>query len=167
MSCLGVHFALSESEVNRLRALASDSQRLDFLQSEIEEAYFSDQKHLMCESDKAWDAIHRCLTDGKLGYTNGDAPLRHVVLGGEPLYFTDDYIMSLKTPEEVGAVAAVLDDIGEPELRSRYFSIDPKEYGFPASEEDFRYTWHWFQQVRDFYKRAAGESRYVLFTADQ
>jgi hypothetical protein len=167
MACLGVHFALSEIEVDRLRALNSDSERLDFLQGEIEESYFSDQKHLMCESDKAWDAIHRCLTDGKLGYSNGAAPLRFVVLGGEPLYFTDDYIMSLKTPDEVRAVAAAVDDIGEPEFRSRYFSIDPKEYGFPLSEEDFGYTWHWFRQVRDFYKRAAAESRHVLFTADQ
>jgi hypothetical protein len=167
MSCLGVHFALSESEVKRLKELAGDSERRDCLQSEIEESYFADHKHLMCESDKAWDALHRCLTDGMLSYNNGDFPLNHVILGGEPLYFEDDYIMSLKTPHQVAAVASAMDGITESELRSRYFRLNPDESGCPVDEEDFSYNWHWFQTIREFYKRAAAESRHVLFTADQ
>jgi hypothetical protein len=35
------------------------------------------------------------------------------------------------------------------------------------SEEDFGYTWKYFQEVRDFWLRAAAESRCVLFAADQ
>ncbi len=35
------------------------------------------------------------------------------------------------------------------------------------TEEDFGYTWEWFQGVRDLYQRAATEGRFVLFTADQ
>ena len=49
----------------------------------------------------------------------------------------------------------------------RYFAIDPESYGCPVNEEDFAYTWHWFQNVRQLYTTAAAENRYVLFTADQ
>ncbi len=167
MGCLGVHFALSEIEVSKLKGLPGDPERLEFLQGELEEAYFGEENGLMCESDKAWDAIHRTLTDGKLAYTNGQYPLSHVILGGEPLYFGGDYIMSLKTPEQVKAVAASLDGILEHELRTRYFNIDAAEYGCPVNEEDFKYTWHWFQRLRTFFTRAVAESRFVLFTADQ
>jgi hypothetical protein len=167
MGCLGVHFALSELEVSTLKGLPSDAARLEFLQGEIEERCFGDENELMCETDKAWDAIHRALTDGKLGYNNGQYPLNHAILGGEPLYFEGDYIMSLKMPEQVKAVAASLEGIFEHELRARYFRIDAVEYGCPVNEEDFNYTWYWFQRLHEFYGRAAAESRFVLFTADQ
>jgi hypothetical protein len=29
------------------------------------------------------------------------------------------------------------------------------------------YTWHWFEQVRDFYRKAAAANRAVIFTVDQ
>lgn len=41
--------------------------RLDLLREEIEEQYLSDDKKYAAESDKAWDAMHRTLTDGRLG----------------------------------------------------------------------------------------------------
>ena len=57
--------------------------------------------------------------------------------------------------------------ITEAEFRRRYFAIDADSYGFPLSEQDFGCTWEYFQSVRELYKRAASEGRYVLFTADQ
>jgi len=58
--------------------------------------------------------------------------------------------------------------MGQP-TPDRHYSdaIDAKSYGFPLSDEDFRYTWDWFQSVRDLYTRAAQAGRFVLFTADQ
>jgi hypothetical protein len=35
------------------------------------------------------------------------------------------------------------------------------------SDEDFQYTWDYFQEVRNLYTRASQEGRFVLFTADQ
>lgn len=64
-------------------------------------------------------------------------------------------------------MAAVLPGITEDTLRRRYFAIDQEDYGFPVTEEDFQYTWHWFHEVREFWLRAASEGRYVLFTVDQ
>jgi hypothetical protein len=167
MGCLGVHFALTDDEVRALRAQPSDSARLEYLQEEIEVLYFRERPDWKAESDKAWDAMHRTLTDGKIGWNNGKFPLSHVILGGEVIYRPDDYIMSLKTPDEVKAIAERLGGITEPDFRQRYFSIDPEDYGFPVSDEDYEYTWSSFQGVRDLYFRAADAGRYVLFTASQ
>ena len=167
MGCLGVHFALTEKEVAELRSLPDEQGRLDHLKEIIEEAYFNDYPDLKAESDKSWDAMHRALADGQLTWDGGRYPLNHVVLAGELLYTESDYIMSLKTPQQVRDIAAALPAISEAEFRERYFAIDAASYGFPLSEEDFGYTWDWFRGVRELYGRAAREGRYVLFTADQ
>ena len=167
MSCLGVHFSLSEDEVQHLYRLETECERLEYLQEVLEPEYFNNQPERKAESDKAWDAMHRTLAGGELKWEGGDYPLNHFVLCGEPLYSDSDYIVSLKTPEQVRDVAAVLPGITEAEFRTRYFAIPPTSYGFPLSESDFAYTWEWFQDVRDFWLRAAAEGRYVLFTADQ
>lgn len=46
--------------------------------------------------------MHRTLAAGPLRYEGGDYPLGLAVIGGEPLYDEDDYIMSLATPAQVG-----------------------------------------------------------------
>ena len=166
MSCLGVHFALSEEEVAKLRSQPDDQSRLEHLQEQIEEDYFANYPDLVVENDKAWDAIHRTLTDGKLGWTNGKYPLSHVILGGEKLYSEQDHIITLKSPKQVEEVAAVLPSISEAEFRRKYFAID-QDYGLPLSEEDYGYAWEYFQSVREFFLNAARQKRYVLFTADQ
>ncbi len=167
MSCLGVHFALTKEEVEALKAIKDEEQRLDHLKEVIEVNYFNNHQELMAESDKAWDAMHRALADGQLTWGGGEYPLNHVVLVGESLYSDSDYIISLKTPQQVQDIAGVLPGITEADFRRRYFAIDAKSYGFPLSDEDFGYTWEWFQNVRELYLRAAKEHRYVLFTADQ
>jgi hypothetical protein len=167
MSCLGVHFALTEKEVAHLRSLEDEQDRLAHLQEVIEDHYLNHEKQFAAESDKSWDAMHRALADGEMSWDGGDYPLNLTVLAGELLYTDSDYIMSLKTPEQVREIAAALSGITEADFRRRYEAIDPKSYGFPLSEEDFRYTWDGFQGVRDLYTRAAQAGRFVLFTADQ
>ncbi len=167
MSCLGVHFALTEKEAVHLRSLPDDRSRLQHVREVIEESYFREHSELMAESAKSWDALHRTLTDGQISWTGGKYPWSHVVLAGEQLYRKSDYFMSLKTPQQVHDIAQLLPAITESEFRQRYFAIDAKSYGFPLSEEDFGYTWEWFQGVRELYQRAAREGRFVLFTADQ
>jgi hypothetical protein len=167
MGCLGVHFALTEKETAHLRSLKKEQARLGYVTDVIEEAYFNDHADLKAESDKAWDAMHRVLADGKLTWDGGEYPLNHAVLAGELLYTDSDYIMSLKTPQQVREIAAALAEITEKEFRRRYFAIDTQSYCEPLSEEDLGYTWHSFQAVRDLYARAAIKGRFVLFTADQ
>jgi hypothetical protein len=167
MSCLGVHFALTESQVNQLTSLDADADRLAFLQEKLEETIFKESPERAGESDKAWDAIHRCLTDGQLAYDNGEFPLSHVILGGKPIYFQGDYIMCLKEPKEVKEIAAALTKITEEWLRNQYFKIPEKDYGVPLSDEDFEYTREWLDNIKNLYARASELDAYVLFTADQ
>ena len=167
MAFLGVHFALTDEEVDYLRSLDDERKRLDHLQEVIEEEYLAEHKEYAAESDKAWDAMHRALSDGKLTWDGGSYPLNYVVLGGELLYTNPDYIMSLKTPTQVKEISESLKSIAPDDFRNRYFAIDAESYGFPLTEDDLEYTWEWFQNVRDLYFRAAIELRYILFTADQ
>lgn len=167
MGCRGIHFALSDAEVEYLHSLTSEQDRLDYILEDLEESYFEDHEEYLAESDKAWDAMHRALTDGGLDWDGGEYPLNHVVLGGEALYTAPDYIMSLKSPPQVRDVDAALRGMTEPEFRRRYFAIDPSDYGMELSEEDFGYTWSWFENVRKLYATAAAANRHVLFTADQ
>lgn len=167
MGCLGVHFSLSPEEVRQIRGIHDESERVDYVREIIENDYFTNQPLRKAESDKSWGAMHRTLSDGELTWDGGEYPFNHVVLGGELLYTQSDFIMVLKTPEQVSDVAARLPGVTEKEFRRRYFGINPESYGFPLSEEDFEYTWGWFQGVRDFWLLAASEGRFVLFTADQ
>ena len=167
MPARGVHFSLSEDEVQELLRFDLDCERLEHLQEVIEDEYFEKQPERKAESDKAWDAMHRVLSTWELPPKSGLHPMENVVLGGESLYGDDDYLMSLKTPAQVADAAAALPNVEEREFERRYLAIDSAEYDGEISEQDFAYTWEWFQEVRQFWMLAAAEGRYVLFTADQ
>ena len=165
MAALGVHFALTEAEVLELES-RDDEARLDYVQQEIEEQFFENRQDDFAETDKAWDAIHRCLTDGTLRGAS-TSPLEMVVLGGKSLYSGDDYIIVLKSVAEVRAVVPHLARITEASLRESYDRIDAGEYGGEFGDEDFECTWENFVALRDFWERAAKKGRSVLFTVDQ
>jgi hypothetical protein len=167
MGCLGVHFALSEAQVKKLLRFADDERRLEYLQEKIEEELLGHGSEDAFETDKAWDALHRSLTGGELAYDNGKYPLSHVILGGEPIYIEDDYIMSLKTPEQVRAIAAAIKSVTKEQVQAGYMRIDANAYGAELSEDDFEYTWSNFDGLPEFFARAAANGKYVLFTADQ
>ena len=158
---------LRRSRSKHWKARKDETERLAFLQSELEPHFFNRAPEWKADSDKAWDAIHRVLTDGKLAYGNGTYPLDHVILGGELLYSAGDYIMSLKSEGQVKDVAKALEQITEAAFRERYYSIDENDYGSPLSDDDFQYSWHWFCGIRQLLQKAAESGRCVLFTADQ
>jgi hypothetical protein len=156
MGCRGVLFAITKEEAERLRsARGNDADVLSIVQDEIEEAW---DESFLCETDKAWDAIHRCLTNRKLSFDQSEFPRNLCILGGEQLHAGGDYIISLLTPAQVKEVADAL---------QQYLKIDQQEYGFTFGEEDFDYTWDYFERVRDFYLKAASENRWTIFTVDQ
>lgn len=161
MACRGVHFALTLDEMVRLESAHDDDELMAVIE-EIEDRWDRDW---LQETDKAWDAIHRCLTDGTLRY--GSSPLQKCILGEVSLYEGDDYLVNLLEPAEVEEVAAAIRGIDEPSMRRSYFALDPDDYDQPLSEEDFGYTWDNFQDLRRFFEKAAGHDRAVLFTVDQ
>jgi len=165
VACRGVLFAITDAQAQKLRsASGNDTDVLSIVQDEIEAAW--DEAHL-CQTDKAWDAIHRCLGDGTL--RGGDSPLSLCILGGEQLHNDSSYIVSLLTREQVKQVAEALRPLEKDWFRARYFKIDPADFGVPGmlNEQDFEYTWAWFEAVRDYYRKAAAEGRWSIFTIDQ
>ena len=180
MGCLAVLFALNEQDVEKLR-LVKRGDRSDYMHDEIEEIFFDDYPEYTCELDKSWDAMHRMLTDGNLNFENKFQPLCNVIFGGEFLYGLkressgkviipeeeDDEYMILKTPEQVAEIARVLPERTKEECRACYYKIDEEDYGFRPDEEDFEYTWEYLQSSIEFWKKAAEDKRYVLFTVDR
>jgi Domain of unknown function (DUF1877) len=163
MGCLGVHFAVTDIDAQRLLRASSDDEVLVVLR-ELEERW---EKDHLAESDKAWDAIHRCLGDGSLDCDDNENILEKVVLGGQRIFSGEDYIVSFVSSDEVRDIAKALLPITEDAMRERYLAIDPEDYDGELGEDDFHYTWDWFENVRELYLRASIHGRAVVFTADQ
>jgi hypothetical protein len=161
----GVHFALTEIDERRLLD-CPEAERVSLIGDDIENRYFTGMQEWVCETDKAWDAIHRAFNDSALDYEYR-SPLHGVILGGRPLYSGEDYIISYKDKERVREIAPALVQVDQPAFRELYFKIDPQKYDYPLSEEDFEYSWDWLSALKEFYERAARYERPVIFTTDQ
>ena len=160
MSARGVHFAVTPAQEKRLLA-AKSGRKLMELADEIEEAW---ERPFVCETDKAWDAIHRCLTDGSLLYVSGEYPLNHCICGGRQLFRGRDHTVSYVSAPQVKDVASALAKITKGRMRKRYDQLDPEEYDeVEIGDEDFAYTWANFLDVRRFYNKAAEVGRAVIF----
>lgn len=163
MAHRGVHFAIDQPTIARLLEAVGNDEALMLVIEQIEESW--DEKYV-AESDKAWNAIHRCLTDGQLFYENGEYPLNRCICGGKQLHAGDDYTVSYVAPEEVKDVAAALLPITPDWFRERYANVLPEDYAPEYGQEDLEYTWSWFQNVRQVFARAAADGRAMIFTVD-
>jgi Domain of unknown function (DUF1877) len=152
---------LTEEQATRLDSPGSNDEVLMAFVQEIEQAWDRDW---LQETDKSWDAIHRCLTDGKLEF--GDTSYHKCILGSDNLHEGRDYIVSFLSPEEVKEVLAVIKEIDRAEMRRRYDAIDVKSYQGTLSDDDFEYTWSWFRYLKDFFQKAASANRATIFTVD-
>jgi hypothetical protein len=155
---LGVHFAITAIQEQRLLTVADDPDAVQNLLENIEETDWYDDE-FRAESDKAWDMIHRCLGDGSLDPDAGGYPLAYAILGGRHLH--DDLYICYVSAEQAKDVAAALTQIDKAELLRRFTRL-PDEHDGPR---DFDYTWDSFVDIRELYKRAAQAGRAVLFTA--
>jgi len=181
MAARGVHFAITDTQRAGLEGIADDQEKIYFVQDEIEAPWDCD---FLQETDKAWDAIHRCLSDFPpdtpwfypvdpslgsyaLPEDHGSYPLKLCVLGGKRLMKSEEtYFIRLIEPSEVLELVPALQAIDKKWMSDKYFEHCKgawPEYG----EEDFEYTWEWFEALREFYARMAGNGRTVIFTADQ
>ena len=160
----GVLLSLSSEQVEELKAIDDEDDRIDFLQSRIDEGLFDDPSYLKAETDTAWNAIQRCLTDGRLGFENDKFPLSHAILGGEQLYSSDHCILSLKTRQQVADIARALCEVTKESFFSAYDSIVEADYAMRLSASDRQDAWEWLEEVIAFYQTAAAEGRAVVFT---
>lgn len=163
MGCRGVLFAIKDETAEQLLAARSDDAVMEIVEA-IEEEW--DEKFLE-ETDKAWDAMHRALSDGSLDPSGGSFPLNRAILGGKHLHQGDDYIVCLVSKDEVPAVAHALGTIGDDGMRQRYQELVPRDYAAEYGDDDREYTVDYFRGVADLYARAAKAGRAVIFTVDQ
>lgn len=165
---LGVLFAVPAETVEKLRDLPLP-ERPEYISEQLEDLYFEEYPERTYELDKSWEAMHRALTDGSFDF-DSEAPLAPAILGGELLYFDgdeyDDYIITAKPPLTVRAVYEGLSKIDEKAFRKMYDRIPADEYP-DKDTEDFEYTLEYLQDSIAFWKFAADNGLWVLFTADQ
>jgi hypothetical protein len=164
VGCRGVHFAIDAAMVARLLKAEDDEEVLRIIE-EHEELTIPWDHRFEFETDKAWDALHRCLSDGTLDLDGGSFPLSHVVLGGTQLHESEDYVVALVRADQVPQVAAALAPIDKAWLRQRYDSLEFPDYQGFRSDEDFEYTWANFHGLDAFFP--AEDGRAVIFTVDQ
>lgn len=167
MAGRGVFFAINEETVQRLIQLPTNK-RVDFICNDIEEEFFDNKPNYLVEINKAWDAIHRALTDGHLYWENGNYPLNHVILGGKVLYGISedesDYIITLKTPQQVKDVALALNNFNKEHFEQGYAKIDMEDYEYNLGFKDLQYSFTWFEKIKPFWQKAACENLHVIFT---
>lgn len=164
MTGLGVHFAISEEIVARLLG-ADDDAGVIAIVDEIEDDEDANPAYVF-STDKAWDALHRCLTDGTLEIKAGTFPLSHAVLGGVQLCEDSDYLVSLVRADQVSAVADALALLDETALRRRYDGFDFPDYAGERGDDDFAYTWGNVDGIAEFFQTAAQDGRAVIFTVE-
>jgi hypothetical protein len=163
MACRGVYFALADPDADRLLRAGGDKEVVEIVREDIETRW--DTEWLQ-EVDKAWDAIHRCLTDGTLR-CKGRSVLEKCVLGGRQLHAGGDYIVSFLTPDEVRAVSEVVQGLTKDWFLRRYSGLGASGYDGPIGPTDFEYTWEYFDQLRQFFARSSAAGKAVIFTVDQ
>ncbi|MET7419933.1 YfbM family protein [Dactylosporangium sp. NPDC005555] len=149
---LGVHFAVTAEQEKALLKAARNDEVGDLVEDLGEDW---DDESMKVDSDKAWDALHRCLGD--------EYPLSHAILGGEDLH--EEYWVVHVTAEQVRDVAAALRGLDRAWLRERFDAFDKDDYAGAGDDRDFEYTWGNFADIRAFYDRAATAGRAVVFTA--
>ncbi|AKF05031.1 YfbM family protein [Sandaracinus amylolyticus] len=161
MSGRGVLFAVDDDTLARLGDASSDAE-VRAIVSELEERW---DPATTCELDKAWDAIHRALTDGRLSFGNGAPPLSWTILGGRRLHDGDELIVTVKAPDQVQRIARALGGWDRAKLRAAYYRIPKQDYG-DLDEEDLEYVWAYFSKMLELWKDAAREERGVVFSVE-
>jgi Domain of unknown function (DUF1877) len=174
MACLGVHFAITPDVAERLtrdRPL-SNAEVVAFLEDLDRQFNALHAEGWVEMTDKAWDGIHRSLTDGKL--EPGNTPRQLCILGATERFWVRredgelEYIVNLLEPGDVRGVADAIRGIDRADLLRGYERIDPDSfYALCMSEEDFEATWDSFRSLREFFERAAAAGRWVIFRVDQ
>lgn len=164
MGYRAVLFAVSNRDLQKLLSARLAGDRDKAVWNVVQEIEARWEKEWLQELDKSWEAIHRCLTDGKFEFGNGEYPLNLCILNGLQLYDKEGYIVSLKSSKECVDIANSLEQINEEWLANRYKTIDPNDYA--KSEDDFEYTWSWFKYLPEFYAKAAQANRSVVFSVD-
>lgn len=164
---LGCHYALTASEVETFKSKKTEDDRVDYVYEVLDER----PSAWSCDTEKAWDAIHRCFTgqpanEELLDPSAGQYPLNLIIMGGENMNGdSEDYYMRLINPEQASDLAAALKPIDEEWIEKAYHQHCKgawPEYG----DDDCEYTNEWFAELKEFIlKQANGEHALLFFVS--
>jgi hypothetical protein len=160
---LGMHFAISYEQAMKLLQCKSDDELAAMVGEEIEEVSDEDNSF---QTDRAWDPIHRCLSNGSLDARQGARPLNMAIFGGNILNRDAMHFVVLLTPTEVNQVAEALSRVTEDWMKKKYFEQSFPGYPGEKSQEDWEYTWGSFDGLPQFFANAAARHQHVIFTVD-
>lgn len=127
------------------------------------------------ETDKAWDAIHRCLTDGTLK-SKAKSILENAILGGTSLYKGKGYIIIYNSAEKMPELAGALKNIKKDDFKTNYYKLNNKKpflwfnldsYDGPLNDDDLEYSWAYLEDLKVFINKTSIAKRSLLFTVDQ
>jgi hypothetical protein len=169
MADRGVFFAVNPLLEKILLTAKDDDALLGMIQADLEEDWDVDW---LQDVEDAWDALHRCLTDGTLRGKSG-SPFEKCVLGGRQLYAGKDYTASYLTAAEVKSMADALHPITREWLRQRFFGLKKISllnwhgYDGPIDEKDFETTWNSFAETKIFFRKVAQAGMAMVFTVDR
>jgi hypothetical protein len=161
----GIFSILKRDHARQLAALQGDD-AVRKLATEVQQSKAYRNEGLILDCGTAWDAIHRCLTEGTLDPNAGDFPLNHCVLGGRRLHQGPGFEAVLIRPDIVPHVAEAIRDVKRADFHERYFQIDPTDYGRTPTDKEFDIIWNAFRQIQQLMDDATAERAAVLFTVE-
>ncbi len=163
MAGRGVLFAIGDGDVAALLGADGHAEVVKYVKGTIQERW---EKDFVAETDKAWYAIHMCVA-GSAALDESEAPESRAIFGSATLTTEDDRTVAFTPADEVAATAAALAAIDRDALRAQYDLIDPETYAWAdLSDDDFKYTWVYFEAARNLWQKAADAGRAVIFTVD-
>ena len=166
MSGEGAYIVLKREDSRQLNGLTEDEAVRRFTTELRRSKKYQDEGWVL-ECGTAWNAIHRCLTEGTLDPNAGEFPLNCCVLGGRRLYRGTGFEAVLIRPDIVPHVAMAVRDVKRSDLHERYFKLDPNDYGQQPSEKEFDLIWNTFRQIQQLMDEAGELRAAVLFTVER
>ncbi len=166
MSGPGIHLSLSRDDAKRLFSCRGDEAVRTFV-AEFARSDENRRQRLVHDSGDAWDAIHRCLTDGTLDPNAGELPLNHCILGGRQMYYGDDYFVALVRPDLTRHVSDALAALDKSDFQERYGRLDPQQCAHQTTDEEFQRIWSALESIGRFFESAAANGHAVVFAAER
>lgn len=160
MSRLGMLYALTDAEVEKLRSVPME-ERYDYMLNEIEEKLFGSPR--ACELDKAWEGLQLCLGGGRWSEINS-VPT-NIIFGGEYLVDTEEEIITLKNGGDVKDIVEYLRQNDLQDIINQNFWKIDVDFQYKNSD-GLEHTLGWSEGILAFYENALKENCQVIFTVD-
>lgn len=158
----GYYLALAREHAKRLFGIKEDAPLAAFME-ELKTAPEMKKSGRALDIGKAWDPLHRIMTDGELDPGGGDFPGNQVVLGGKQLHHAEDFSAILIRPDIVAFVSEALNELKQAEVREKFENL-PATYTQPRGDKEFIELWLAITLMRPFFDAAAENLEAVVFT---